>query len=114
VVEQLAPQRAHEPFGETVLPRRPGRDTELSNTEMLDSRVEHLAEDAVAVAEQPRYRRGVGTEHLHDLLLRRPRRVRVCRDVHVEAVTIASTPEILARSQPNVTGESLRPARYSG
>ena len=40
VVEQLASQRAHEPFGEAVLPRRPGRDTELSNAEMLDSRVE--------------------------------------------------------------------------
>ena len=55
----------------------------MSNAEVVHPSIEHLAEDTVAIADQARRRRGAGTERLHELLCS-PRRVGLCRDVHME------------------------------
>jgi hypothetical protein len=50
VVEQFAAQRAHPSFGESVLPWRPRRDTDLPDAQVVHPRVEFGAEDGIGAA----------------------------------------------------------------
>ncbi len=82
VVGDLPARSAHPSFGEPVLPRRPRRDSELRQTEVLDAAVERGSEDLVPVADQPR-KPLIGSDGLDDLLCS-PFGRRVSGDVHVE------------------------------
>jgi hypothetical protein len=82
VIEQLAPDGAHEPLSETVLPRRPRRDPDLLEIHGGEPLVEQDAEDPIAITDD-----ALGDDigrHSLDHLLRGPRGVGMHADINVQ------------------------------
>ena len=85
VIEQFASQGANPPLGESVLPRRARRDSDLLNAEVFDSCVELSPVDPVTVADQTNH---VGVRaYRFDDLLSGPRGMRMRRNVAVQEPT---------------------------
>jgi hypothetical protein len=81
VVEHLSAERPHPARCETVLPWRARCSAQLLDAEVGGACVEHSSIDPISITDKPS-RRVVGPDRLHDLL-RRPRRMRLRRHIHM-------------------------------